>query len=73
MNKGCTSPLHLSARSGHLEVVRCLLLSGAEPDLANKDGISAEIMSLAQGHTEIAELLTRLKPVRICMVTKWTY
>ena len=30
------SPLHLAAKGGHLEVVRCLLLSGADPDLPNK-------------------------------------
>ena len=30
------TPLHLASKGGHLEVVRCLLLSGAEPDLPNK-------------------------------------
>ena len=30
------SPLHIVARSGHIEVARCLLLSGAEPGLPNK-------------------------------------
>ena len=28
-----------------------------------QDGIAAEIMALAQGHNDIAELLTKLKPV----------
>lgn len=28
--------MHLAARGGFAEIVRCLLLSGAEPDLPNK-------------------------------------
>ena len=28
--------LHLAAKAGHTEVVRCLLLSGAEPDTLNQ-------------------------------------
>ncbi len=34
--QGGMTPLHLGAKGGHLEVVRCLLLSGAEPELPNK-------------------------------------
>ena len=30
-----------------------------------QDGITAEIMALAQGQSEIAELLTKLKPVSV--------
>jgi len=30
------TPLHLSAKAGHIEVVRCLLLSGASVDLPNR-------------------------------------
>lgn len=28
-----------------------------------QEGVTAEIMALAQGHNDIAELLTKLKPV----------
>ena len=104
------SPLHIVARSGHIEVARCLLLSGAEPDLPNKvkewidllfhchfatvialnlmtsstcvisnkfvilhpcldtfipmlqDGVTAEIVALAQGNQDVAELLSKLRP-----------
>ena len=32
---------------------------------AIQDGMSAEIMALAQGHNETAELLSKLKPVSL--------
>ena len=60
------TPLHLEARGGHTEIVFCLLLSDAEPDLPNKDGVTADIMALAQGHNNIAELLIKFKPVSVC-------
>jgi len=47
-------------------MVRCLLLSGAQPDFPNKDGVTPDIMALAEGFTNIAELLNRVKGVRSC-------
>ncbi|KAK3098350.1 hypothetical protein FSP39_018671 [Pinctada imbricata] len=60
-NIDSNTPLHISSKNGNIEIVRCLLLSGANPGLKNKDGVTADIMALAQGHTEIAELLSRVK------------
>ena len=34
--QGGHNPLHLASRAGHTEVVRCLLLSGADPEVLNK-------------------------------------
>ena len=34
--QGGLAPLHLGAKMGHTEVIRCLLLSGADPELENK-------------------------------------
>jgi ankyrin repeat protein len=63
MQAGLT-PLHFAARSGHIDVVRCLLLSGAEPATVNKDELTAEMMAMANGHIDIADLLNKAKFVR---------
>ena len=56
-------PIHLAAKNGHDEIIRCLLLAGCAVDTKNRDGVPAEIISLAQGHTQIGGLLIRV-PVR---------
>lgn len=33
-----------------------------------QDGVAAEIMALAQGHNDVAELLTKMKPVSILVM-----
>ena len=55
--------LHIASKLGLIEIVRCLLLSGASPNRPNKDGVSPEIMALAEGFTSIAELLNKVKGV----------
>ena len=57
-------PLHLAAKNGHTEVVRCLCLAGCKIDVKNKDGVTPELAALSQGHGEISDLLKRLKRVR---------
>ena len=42
-------------------MVRCLLLSGANPDLHNQEGSTPEILAIAQGNNDIAELLARMR------------
>ena len=58
--------LHIASKCGLIEIVRCLLLSGACPTTPNKDGVSPEIMALAEGFTSIAELLNKMKGVSAC-------
>lgn len=60
-NKMGFYPLHLAAKNGHIEIVRTLCLAGSAIDLKNREGITAEITALAQGYSDIAELLNRLK------------
>ena len=55
--------LHIASKCGLIDIVRCLLLSGACPNKPNKDGVSPEIMALAEGFTPIAELLNKVKGV----------
>ena len=57
--------LHIASKCGLIDVVRCLLLTGASPDKPNKDGVSPEIMALAEGFTNIAELLNKVRGVRL--------
>jgi len=49
------------------ELVRCLALAGCRIDVKTKDGITPELLALAQGHSDINDLLKRLKRVRNIM------
>lgn len=60
-NKGGFYPLHLAAKHAHIEIVRCLCLAGCKVDQKNKDGIIAEITALAQGYSDIGDLLNKLQ------------
>ncbi|XP_052278022.1 death-associated protein kinase 1-like isoform X2 [Dreissena polymorpha] len=55
------TPLHIACKGGSIEMVRFLLLSGAKADTPNKDGITPDIMALAEGFTDIAELLNKVR------------
>ena len=57
------TPLHIACKGGSIEMVRFLLLSGAKADTPNKDGITPDIMALAEGFTDIAELLNKVRGV----------
>ena len=41
--------------------MRCLLLSGANPDIHNQEGSTPEILAIAQGNNDIADLLSRMR------------
>ena len=49
--------LMTAAAEGQLEVVRLLLLHGADPALKDSDSDTAESFALQKGHTEVVELL----------------
>ncbi|VDO44619.1 unnamed protein product [Brugia timori] len=55
------TPLHIAAKEGHIEIIRCLCLFGANVLRKNKDGLTAEIIALAQEHTQIGTLLAKMK------------
>lgn len=51
------SPIHLAARNGHLEVLRLLLVKGANPDLMTKDGNTALHLAVSERRRDCARLL----------------
>jgi ankyrin repeat protein len=56
--------LMTAAAEGQLEVVRLLLIHGADPALKDEDNDTAEIFAVQKGHSAVAELL-RSPPPRI--------
>uniref|UniRef100_A0A914VG62 Death domain-containing protein n=1 Tax=Plectus sambesii TaxID=2011161 RepID=A0A914VG62_9BILA len=61
LNTSSLSPLHIAAKEGHIEIVRSLCLAGCNINGKNKDGLTAEIMALAQENTQVGTLLAKLK------------
>lgn len=57
-DKGMTL-LMLAALRGHSETCRILLEAGATPFLYNFDGLSAQCLALANGHTETVSMICR--------------
>ena len=57
-DKGMTL-LMLAALRGHSETCRILLEAGATPLLYNLDGLSAQCLALANGHTETVSMICR--------------
>jgi uncharacterized protein len=51
-------PLHEAARIGDKEMVTVLMQNGADPQLRSTDGKSAAEMARANGHEELAKLLS---------------
>ena len=51
------SALMTAAAEGQVQVVRLLLLHGANPALKDSDSDTAESFALQKGHTEVVELL----------------
>ncbi|OTF75228.1 hypothetical protein BLA29_007303, partial [Euroglyphus maynei] len=63
-NKHGLYPLHIAAKSGHIDIVRTLCLAGSVVDQKDKDSIIPQICAIAQSHNDIADLLTRLRNER---------
>ncbi len=60
------SALMLAAANGHVEIVKCLLEHGAEPDIQDSYERTALIWAVKGGHTQVVrELLNRGADVHI--------
>ncbi|KAL8728852.1 MAG: hypothetical protein Q9181_005196, partial [Wetmoreana brouardii] len=53
------TPLHYAAAFGHDNVIRLLLRLGAHSDVQTKEGESAMVLALKNGHTGVVNLLQR--------------
>lgn len=53
------SPLMFAAAEGHMEVVNILLDNNADRSLKDKDGDTAESFARSNGHTVVADLLSK--------------
>lgn len=54
------SALMDAARKGRLSIVRLLLESGADPNLADKNGATASAMATEKGQAAVVALLAEL-------------
>ncbi|XP_051174967.1 death-associated protein kinase 1-like isoform X1 [Leptopilina boulardi] len=59
-NKQGLTPLHIAARNGYIDLVRLLCIAGCDVNKTNH-GIRADITAIKHGHTEIANLLDKLR------------
>ncbi|KZL84908.1 ankyrin unc44 [Colletotrichum incanum] len=59
----CEAPIHMAAREGYTEIVRCLLDAGAQPDLLSYHWQETPLWSACyRGRLEIAQLLYHKAP-----------
>jgi ankyrin repeat protein len=57
LNANGDTPLHISAKTNQMELVRILLLFGANPDVRNKEGRRPVWYACENGNMEMAQLL----------------
>ncbi|XP_008933549.1 PREDICTED: ankyrin repeat domain-containing protein 29, partial [Merops nubicus] len=57
-----TAPLWIASQMGHSEVVRVMLLRGAERDAARHDGTTALLKAAIKGYNNVIEELLKFSP-----------
>ncbi|XP_049756702.1 ankyrin repeat domain-containing protein 29 isoform X7 [Elephas maximus indicus] len=60
--KDGTAPLWIASQMGHSEVVRVMLLRGAERDAARNDGTTALLKAANKGYSDVIEELLKFSP-----------
>ena len=63
MQNGAT-PLHLAAKYGHSELVRCLCAAGCDLEVVTEHGFTADEVATNSGHDDLAALIHQLRQVR---------
>ena len=64
LNRAGEHPLHLAARHGFIEIVRCLCLAGGNTDTVDHRGVTPQVDAIKHGHNEIGQLLSKVKQVK---------
>ncbi|KAJ7404493.1 ankyrin repeat domain-containing protein 29 isoform X2 [Willisornis vidua] len=74
-NKLCqdgTAPLWIASQMGHSEVVRVMLLRGAERDAARDDGTTALLKAAIKGYNNVIEELLKFSPtLGLLKINNW--
>ena len=63
LQNGATA-LHLAAKYGHSEVVRCLCGAGCDLEAVTEHGFTADGVAANSGHDDLATLIHHLRQVR---------
>ncbi|PON73436.1 N-terminal acetyltransferase A, auxiliary subunit [Trema orientale] len=71
VSAGGASPLHIAADHGSVEIIKCLLKAGADPDVTDEDGTKPILVAAARGNREAVEILFPLTS-KIESIPKWT-
>ena len=64
-NENMETPLMISAREGHEDIVRTLLLAGADVNITNADEDTAIILASAEHHRKIARILNQNAEIKL--------
>ncbi|CDW58108.1 death associated protein kinase 1 [Trichuris trichiura] len=70
VNQLGNAPLHIACQQNHLDIVKQLCLAECNVNLKDEDGRTGEMIASGRGHSEICELLKRVKQdsVRQCYI-----
>jgi ankyrin repeat protein len=55
------SPIHIACQAGREDMVRCMVVRGANPNATNKEGQTALILAAELGHVAVVQTLLDLK------------
>ncbi|XP_024188925.1 ankyrin-1 isoform X2 [Rosa chinensis] len=71
MSAGGATPLHIAADIGNLEIIKCLLKAGADPNVIDEEGLKPIQVAAASGNRSAVEILFPLTS-QVETISKWT-
>ena len=67
------TPLHLAAKYGHSELVRCLCSAGCDLEALTEHGFTADEVATNSGYDDLATLVHHLRQVKRGMEATFMY